>query len=109
LAPRSPAAALRSFTHLSIPEDAPSSISVEPCAMTPFEFRSAALSNTVEVWASDTLVGVVRHDNARGEWLAEVDGQSRHWPSFGKALNFIEAVLQTGTWLELRSPDLVLH
>ena len=77
--------------------------------MTPFEFRSVPFSNAVEIWASDALVGMVSYDNARSEWLAEVGEQSRHWPSFGTALNFIEATLQTGAWMDLRSPALALH
>jgi hypothetical protein len=75
--------------------------------MTPFEFRPIPLARTAEIWARDTRLGAVTYDKTRCEWLAEADGESRHCASFGMALSYIEAVLETGDWLALRFPSAV--
>jgi hypothetical protein len=74
-----------------------------------FDVRPVAFSRTVEIWARDVRVGTVTFTTRR-EWLAETGGgESRHCASFGMALAYIEAVVQTGEWLDLRGPGPAVH
>ena len=74
-----------------------------------FDVRPLAFSRTVEVWARDVRVGTVTFDTTRRGWLAETGGESRHCASFGMALAYIEAVAQSGEWLDLRGPGPAVH
>jgi hypothetical protein len=77
--------------------------------MAAFEFHPLPLSRTVEIWTGNACVGAVTYDETRREWLAEADGESRYCVNFGMALGFIEAVTQTGDWLDLRFTNAAVH
>ena len=77
--------------------------------MTPVEFHAVPRSRSVEIVAGGRVVGVVRFNTATKEWLAKTGDHSRYWPSFGSALNFIEAVLGVEDWCQLRAPEWTRH
>lgn len=75
----------------------------------PLEFRSATLAETFEVWAGETLLGVIHYDRTWNRWCAKVNGHTRHLLIFGQALNFVESVRETNDWCDLRMPIALLH